>query len=308
MPTVVVKTGSEAGRRLELGDAVAIGRQDGDLVLEDPEVSSRHAVLRREGEAIVVEDLDSTNGTFVNGERIRSPVPIGPGDLVRMGRTTLEIEPDVRADDTIVSAPLRADDTIVARPVRPDQIPTAEAQPSDHPVADDDATQPLPNRVLDSGSRPSRSNRKGLGVAAAVVAVFLGVVVIAYAAGNDRSAESDFITFANDACLARQRSDGGVDLSRTPTRGALQHARDIRLQVLGAIRALERSQQKAAAVSRFLSAFEKTNASITRLESVIGADNSNVANAVRSLRGDVRDERGLAAKAGVAECGGVAIG
>jgi pSer/pThr/pTyr-binding forkhead associated (FHA) protein len=97
LPTVVVKTGSEAGRRLELGGAVAIGRQDGDLVLEDPEVSRRHAVLRREGESIVVEDLDSTNGTFVNGERIRSPLPIGPGDLVRVGRTTLEIEPDLRS-------------------------------------------------------------------------------------------------------------------------------------------------------------------------------------------------------------------
>jgi pSer/pThr/pTyr-binding forkhead associated (FHA) protein len=302
----VVKTGSEAGRRLELGGAVAIGRQDGDLVLEDPEVSRRHAVLRREGESIVVEDLDSTNGTFVNGERIRSPIPIRPGDLVRVGRTTLEIEPDLRADDTIVSAPLRADDTIVARPVRPDQIPS-EAQPSDDPVAEDDATQPLPNRFLDSGSRPSRSNRKWLGVAAAVLAVFVGVV-IAYAAGIDRSAESDFITRANEACVARQRSDGGVDLSRIPTRGALQHARDIRLQALGAIRALERSQQDAAAVSRFLSAFGKTNASITRLASVIGADNSKVANALRSLRGDVRDERGLAAKAGIAGCGGLAIG
>ena len=306
MPTVVVKTGSEAGRRLELGGAVAIGRQDGDLVLEDPEVSRRHAVLRREGESIVVEDLDSTNGTFVNGERIRSPIPIRPGDLVRVGRTTLEIEPDLRADDTIVSAPLRADDTIVARPVRPDQIPS-EAQPSDDPVAEDDATQPLPNRFLDSGSPPSRSNRKWLGVAAAVLAVFVGVV-IAYAAGIDRSAESDFITRANEACVARQRSDGGVDLSRIPTRGALQHARDIRLQALGAIRALERSQQDAAAVSRFLSAFGKTNASITRLASVIGADNSKVANALRSLRGDVRDERGLAAKAGIAGCGGLAIG
>jgi len=306
LPTVVVKTGSEAGRRLELGGAVAIGRQDGDLVLEDPEVSRRHAVLRREGESIVVEDLDSTNGTFVNGERIRSPIPIRPGDLVRVGRTTLEIEPDLRADDTIVSAPLRADDTIVARPVRPDQIPS-EAQPSDDPVAEDDATQPLPNRFLDSGSRPSRSNRKWLGVAAAVLAVFVGVV-IAYAAGIDRSAESDFITRANEACVARQRSDGGVDLSRIPTRGALQHARDIRLQALGAIRALERSQQDAAAVSRFLSAFGKTNASITRLASVIGADNSKVANALRSLRGDVRDERGLAAKAGIAGCGGLAIG
>ena len=308
MPTVVVKTGSEAGRRLELGGAVAIGRQDGDLVLEDPEVSRRHAVLRREGESIVVEDLDSTNGTFVNGERIRSPIPIGPGDLVRVGRTTLEIEPDWRADDTIVSAPLRADDTIVSRPVRPDQIPSAETRPSDDPAAgDDDATQPLPNRLRDSGSRPSRSNRKWLGVVAAVLALLVGVV-IAYAAGIDRSAESDFITRANEACVARQRSDGGVDLSRIPTRGALQHARDIRLQALGAIRALERSQQEAAAVTRFLSAFEKTNASITRLESVIGADNSRVVNALRSLRGDVRDERSLSAKAGIAECGGLAIG
>ena len=176
MPTVVVKSGSEAGRRLELGGAVAIGRQDGDLVLEDPEVSRRHAVLRREGESIVVEDLDSTNGTFVNGERIRSPIPVGPGDLVRVGRTTLEIEPDRRADDTIVSAPLRADDTIVARPVRPDQIPSAEAQPSVDPVAkDDEATQPLPNRFLENGSRPSRSNRKWLGVTAAVLAVLVGV-------------------------------------------------------------------------------------------------------------------------------------
>jgi pSer/pThr/pTyr-binding forkhead associated (FHA) protein len=303
----VVKTGSEAGRRLELGGAVAIGRQDGDLVLEDPEVSRRHAVLRREGESIVVEDLDSTNGTFVNGERIRSPIPIGPGDLVRVGRTTLEIEPDWRADDTIVSAPLPADDTIVARPVRPDQIPSAEAQPSDDPVAkDEDATQPLPNRVLQSGSRPARSNRRWLGVTAAVLAVLVGVT--AYAAGIDRSVESDFITRANDACLARQRSDGGVDLSRIPTRGALQHARDMRLQALGAIRALERSQQEGATVSRFLSAFGKTNASITRLESVIGADNSKVANALRSLREDVRDERGLAAKAGIAGCGGLAIG
>jgi pSer/pThr/pTyr-binding forkhead associated (FHA) protein len=41
----VVKTGPEAGRRVELDLEVAIGRQDGDLVVEDPEVSRRHAVL-----------------------------------------------------------------------------------------------------------------------------------------------------------------------------------------------------------------------------------------------------------------------
>jgi pSer/pThr/pTyr-binding forkhead associated (FHA) protein len=66
LPAVVVTSGPEAGRRVELGVEMAIGRQDGDLVLEDPEVSRRHAMLRPSGESVVVEDLDSTNGTFVN--------------------------------------------------------------------------------------------------------------------------------------------------------------------------------------------------------------------------------------------------
>lgn len=296
MPAVVVKTGPEAGRRVELGVEMAIGRQDGDLVLEDPEVSRRHAVLRRSGESVVVEDLDSTNGTFVNGERIRSPITVGPGDQVRVGRTTLEIEPDPRADDTIVSMPLR-----------PDQIPPAEARPSDDPVKEEheDATQPLPARTLEGGLRPTRSHRGWFAVGAVVLAVLLGAV--AYVAFVGRPAENDFAASANDACAAVQRPEGGVDLSRTPTRGELQRARNIRLQALGAIRALGRPEEDAVLVSRFLSAFGETDASIAGLERAIGADNHEVARALRSLRGDVRDERELAAKAGIAGCGGLAI-
>jgi hypothetical protein len=297
LPTVVVKTGPEAGRRVELDLEVAIGRQDGDLVVEDPEVSRRHAVLRRSGGSVVVEDLDSTNGTFVNGERIRSPITVGPGDQVRVGRTMLEIEPDQRADDTIVSTP-----------PRPDQTRTAEAPPSGGGLAEEheDATQPLPSRALESGSRPARSNRRWLGLGAAALVVLLGV--IAYVALVDRPAESDFASRANEACAAVQRSDGGVDLSRTPTRGELQGARNVRLQALGAIRVLERPEQDdAVSVSRFLSAFGETNASITALERAIGGDNRAVVRAVGKLRGDVRDERELAAKAGIAGCGGLAI-
>ena len=296
MPTVVVKTGPEAGRRVELGLEVAIGRQDGDLVVEDPEVSRRHAVLRHSGGSVVVEDLDSTNGTFVNGERIRTPITVGPGDQVRVGRTTLEIEPDQRAEDTIVSTP-----------PRPDQIRSVEAPPPGDVLAeeDEDATQPLPSRTLESGSRPARSNRRWLGVGAAALVVLLGV--IAYVALVDRPAENDFAARANEACAAVQRPEGGVDLSRAPTRGELQGAQNMRLQALGAIRALERPEHDAVSVSSFLSAFGETNASITRLERAIGADNRTVARAVRKLRGDVRDERELAAKAGIAGCGGLAI-
>jgi hypothetical protein len=296
LPALVVQTGPEAGRRVELGLEVAIGRQDGDLVLEDPEVSRRHAVLRRSGESVVVEDLDSTNGTFVNGQRIRTPITVGPGDQVRVGRTTLEIEPDERAEDTIVSTPLR-----------PDQIRSAEAPPSGGVLAEEheDATQPLPSRTLEGGRRPARSKRRWFSVGAVVLAVLLGV--IAYVALVDRSAENDFATSANDACSAVQRPEPGLDLSRAPTRGELQRARNIRLQALGAIRALGRPEEDAILVGRFLSAFAETNASITRLERAIGADNRMVARAVRSLRGDVRDERELAAKAGIAGCGGLAI-
>ena len=292
----MVKTGPEAGRRVELDLEVAIGRQDGDLVVEDPEVSRRHAVLRRSGGSVVVEDLDSTNGTFVNGERIRSPITVGPGDQVRVGGTTLEIEPDLRADDTIVSTP-----------PRPDQIGSAEAVPSGGGLsqAHEDATQPLPSRRLESASRPPRSNRKWLGLGAAALVVLLGVT--AYVTLVDRPAEDDFAARANEACAAVQRPEGGVDLSRTPTRGELQGARNVRLQALGAIRVLERPEQDAVSVSKFLSAFGETNASIAGLERAIGGDNRTVARAVRKLREDVRDERELAAEAGMAGCGGLAI-
>jgi hypothetical protein len=292
----VVQSGPEAGRRVELGLEVAIGRQDADLVLEDPEVSRRHAVLRRSGASVVVEDLDSTNGTFVNGERIRSPITVGPGDQVRVGRTMLEIEPD------------RTEDTIVSTPPRPDEIRSVEARPSGDVFAkeDEDATQPLPSRTLDeAGRRPPRSNRRWSSVGAIVLAVLLGV--IAYVALVDRSAENDFATRANDACSAVQRSEPGLDLSHAPTRGELQRARNIRLQALGAIRALGRPEEDAVLVSTFLSAFGETDASIAGMDRAIGADNRRVARALRSLRGDVRDERELAAKAGIAGCGGLAI-
>jgi hypothetical protein len=265
-------------------------------VLEDPEVSRRHAVLRRSGASVVVEDLDSTNGTFVNGERIRSPITVGPGDQVRVGRTMLEIEPD------------RTEDTIVSTPPRPDEIRSVEARPSGDVFAkeDEDATQPLPSRTLDEGGpRPPRSNRRWSSVGAIVLAVLLGV--IAYVALVDRSAENDFATRANDACSAVQRPEPGLDLSHAPTRGELQRARNIRLQALGAIRALGRPEEDAVLVSTFLSAFGETDASIAGLDRAIGADNRRVARALRSLRGDVRDERELAAKAGIAGCGGLAI-
>jgi len=296
LPAVVVTSGPETGRRVELDLEVAIGRQDTDLVVEDPEVSRRHAVLRRSDGSVIVEDLDSTNGTFVNGERIRSPIAVGPGDQIRVGQTTLEIETDQRADDTIVSTP-----------PRPDQLRSTEAPSGAVPAeAHEDATQPLPFRRVESASRPAPSNRRWLGVGAVAVVVLVGV--IAYATLVDRPAQNDFAARASEACAAVERPEAEVDLSRPPTRGELQRAGSIRLQALGALRALGRPEDDAVAVSSFLSAFGQTDASIAGLERAIGADNNHaVARAMRRLRGNVRDERELAASAGIAGCGGLGI-
>jgi hypothetical protein len=133
------------------------------------------------------------------------------------------------------------------------------------------------------------------------------LAVIAYVALVDRPTANDFATRASEACAAVERPEADVDLGRAPTRGELQRAGSIRLQALGAIRALGRPEDDAVAVTSFVSAFAETDASIAGLERAIGADNHAVARAMRRLRIDVRNERELAAQAGIAGCGGLAI-
>jgi pSer/pThr/pTyr-binding forkhead associated (FHA) protein len=91
----VVVTSPEAlrGQRFELGKPEqAIGRDsDSDIVLDDPYVSRRHAVMRRAGSAIVIEDCDSSPGTIINGARISEPTLLHLGDRIRLGEVELEI-------------------------------------------------------------------------------------------------------------------------------------------------------------------------------------------------------------------------
>ena len=81
------------GKRLVLsGNRVLIGRsRDCDMTLDDPNVSRRHAELRREGSAWVVADLGSTNGVKVNGHRVAEQ-PLSPGDEITVGLERLSFE------------------------------------------------------------------------------------------------------------------------------------------------------------------------------------------------------------------------
>jgi len=91
----LVRSGGLMGRRLPVKTPVVnLGRADyNDIVLSDPSISTSHAKLqRREGVWLLV-DLDSTNGTFVEGERVRGEAPLGPGAMVRLGDVQLQFEP-----------------------------------------------------------------------------------------------------------------------------------------------------------------------------------------------------------------------
>jgi pSer/pThr/pTyr-binding forkhead associated (FHA) protein len=84
--------GPLAGRRVEVTSALVLGRQTADLVIEDPQVSRRHALVRPAGDALEVEDLGSRNGTWVNGARVSGTARLAPGDRVRLGESTFEVE------------------------------------------------------------------------------------------------------------------------------------------------------------------------------------------------------------------------
>jgi pSer/pThr/pTyr-binding forkhead associated (FHA) protein len=83
---------------------VTIGRQpDNAVVIDNPAVSSHHACVFRDGEQFVVEDLQSTNGTFVNGTRI-SRRNLRPGDMLVVGDHTLLLDGKATAQPLAASA------------------------------------------------------------------------------------------------------------------------------------------------------------------------------------------------------------
>lgn len=107
---------------------ITIGRrQHNDLVLSDHRVSSVHARVIVSGDAIVIDDLSSENGTFVNGRRIDGPTRLRPGDEITIGSHRLAIEA-LRAKDDVV-APTDAPTRGVPAPI---PEPQAESRPEPH--------------------------------------------------------------------------------------------------------------------------------------------------------------------------------
>jgi hypothetical protein len=77
--------GHEAGTAYDLGQGATLGRGDVEIQIDDPFASTRHARISRQGHVLVIEDLGSTNGTYLNEEPLSGPQPLHAGDRIRIG-------------------------------------------------------------------------------------------------------------------------------------------------------------------------------------------------------------------------------
>lgn len=92
-------SGDSFGRVVPLQGRMTVGRGEGcDIVLEATEVSRQHAALEVEQEGVLVEDLDSSNGTFVNGERIKDKKRAGRGDEIAFDKLRFRVEMATRTE------------------------------------------------------------------------------------------------------------------------------------------------------------------------------------------------------------------
>ncbi|MCS7039658.1 MAG: FHA domain-containing protein, partial [Caldilineales bacterium] len=110
-----------SGYRYPIGaTGLRLGRAaDNDVVLTDEEVSRHHAVIRWQGEEPWIEDSGSRNGTFVDEVRLSAPQPLRPGQVIRLGRTRLQVE--------VVAEPRPAASAALG------QMPAAAASPAAQP-------------------------------------------------------------------------------------------------------------------------------------------------------------------------------
>jgi hypothetical protein len=96
-PRLVIERapGHEPGMIYDLDGDIVLGRGDrAEIRLEDPFASSRHARVYEQGNIVVIEDLHSTNGTYLNEELLQTPRPLHPGDRVRIGDSEFTFEVD----------------------------------------------------------------------------------------------------------------------------------------------------------------------------------------------------------------------
>ena len=279
MASLIVRDGPLRGRRIEVGfDEFSLGREKTDLVIEDDtEISRSHAVVRPVDGGVEIEDLDSTNGTFVNELKISGPTRLSNGDIIRVGQTRLDVAVEEDPNATSVSS-------IVVPPTSPTDLPipvqrhvSTEPEPEEAPDAESDSelraeTSELPSRQKVGGGAIQRAGAKrGLLVALAVVlALVAGYFLYSLIAGGAPS-KGDYVVSVNDICepeVSKLNNLRNVNRARSVEQGS-------RLVngMVAEIQELERPEGSDRQIGAFLSSFEKVGSTLEKLSVSLQANN-----------------------------------
>jgi pSer/pThr/pTyr-binding forkhead associated (FHA) protein len=178
MARLRVVSGPNAGQTVDVEQEIVIGREDTDLTIDDDEMSRRHAVVRRHANRLQVEDLGSTNGTFVDGTRIAEPTLLGGGAEIKVGTTVLVVEGVLPVSDSSgeIVVPRNVTRVSQAVPEGAPPPPAAAATTAAPPVV----PAPAPVQAVGEFRPPERSRRQpGLASRSWVpVALSFGTVIV----------------------------------------------------------------------------------------------------------------------------------
>jgi pSer/pThr/pTyr-binding forkhead associated (FHA) protein len=150
---LIVRRGPQPNQTYDLNkDIITIGRDiTNDIVINDPEVSRHHLRFSRGARGYSLEDLGSTNGTFINGQRLSGAKPLNNGDMLGLGETVTLGYEMVRMPSSAPPEDGGAVDITAPNPV-------ASQPPPQQPVY---TSQPPPEQQADYGQQPAQQSNYG---------------------------------------------------------------------------------------------------------------------------------------------------
>jgi hypothetical protein len=178
---LVMRAGPSPGRTYTLSKSdIVIGRDvNVDLVINTAEVSRRHARLFQDAGIYVVEDLGSTNGTFVNGMRVTTPMPLRSGDIIMLGEAaTLVYEESQYDPNATMVAPSNDMSAFPATVAAPAQQIVPSPPPQDYAGQVPAGPAPQISKPITPSLPKKRSSVSWLWAGVGCLVVFLCVVVV----------------------------------------------------------------------------------------------------------------------------------
>ncbi len=174
--TLEIVEGPDAGRHLPLQGTVVIGRSaDADIVLDDQQVSRKHARVTAKNGSAVVEDLQSANGTYINQAELHAPAQLDPGDELLIGVTLLQLR--TRQEIAIVPSAVRqVPPGLAMAPRTPNYVPPPPP-PDEAPAPAAKRAQPKELTQLYDVKVRRRANLAPLAIfllVCLIVAIYLG--------------------------------------------------------------------------------------------------------------------------------------